>query len=99
MRKEAANFETLKTIISKRPKIIHISCHGDYDEDSKEYFLAFEEKDTAILDKMSEKRFKRLLGEGHDHRVHLAFVSACHSEMIGKLFLEAKVPVVVAVNS
>lgn len=29
MRKEVATYETLKTILLKRPKIIHISCHGD----------------------------------------------------------------------
>lgn len=33
MRKEAVNFETLKQILAKQPKMIHISCHGDYDED------------------------------------------------------------------
>lgn len=35
MRKEAVNFETLKFILSKKPKMIHISCHGDYDEEQK----------------------------------------------------------------
>jgi hypothetical protein len=31
--------------------------------------------------------------------IKLVFVSACHSEDIGKIFIEAKVPVVIAVNS
>ena len=34
IRKEAANFESLKQVLSKQPKIIHISCHGDFDEKS-----------------------------------------------------------------
>jgi CHAT domain-containing protein len=99
MRKEAANFETLKQILSKQPKIIHISCHGDYDEESKQFYLAFEEKDTGVLDKLTEKRLIKLLGEENTHHnVHLVFVSACHSEMIGKIFERAKIPIVVCVN-
>ena len=61
--------------------------------------MAFEEKDTGILDKLNEERLKSLLGDGSSHKVQLVFVSACHSEMIGKIFLRANVPVVVAVNS
>ena len=54
MRKEVANLETLHIQLSKKPKIIHISCHADYDSRMKQFFLAFEEKDTGILDKVTE---------------------------------------------
>ena len=40
-----------------------------------------------------------LLGEESNNSVKLVFVSACHSEMIGNIFLNAKIPVVIAVNS
>ena len=51
------------------------------------------------MDKLNEKRLGDLLGDGRNHNVKLVFVSACHSEMIGKIFLNAKIPVVVSVNS
>jgi CHAT domain-containing protein len=97
IRKDAANFEILKQILSKKPKIIHISCHGDYEESVKQFYLAFEEKDSGILDKFTEERLKNLIGE--NNHVHLVFVSACHSEMIGEIFIRANIPVVVAVHS
>ena len=37
--KEAINFESLKMMLTKKPKMIHISCHGDYDHNSKEFYL------------------------------------------------------------
>ena len=37
--KEAINFETLKQIIAKKPKMIHISCHGAYSEQDKEFYI------------------------------------------------------------
>ena len=36
---EAVNFETFKQVQTKEPKIIHISCHGDFDQQSKEFYL------------------------------------------------------------
>ena len=36
--KEAVNHESLKYVISLKPKIIHISCHGAPDEKNKENF-------------------------------------------------------------
>jgi len=42
---------------------------------------------------------KDLLIESSGHGIKLAFVSACHSERIGKILHESGIPVVVAVNS
>eukprot|EP00347_Sterkiella_histriomuscorum_P024050 403332474 len=99
IKRDAVNFEILKQILAAQPSMIHISCHGDYDIKLKQYYLAFEEKDSGVLDKLTEDRLCSLLGDGSNHQVQLVFVSACHSEMIGKIFLRAKIPVVVAVNS
>jgi hypothetical protein len=63
MKKEAVNFESLKQILLSHPLIIHISCHGDYDEKERQYYLAFEEKDTGVLDKLTEERLSSLLGD------------------------------------
>jgi len=32
--KEAINYDSLKVMINKKPKMIHISCHGDFDHES-----------------------------------------------------------------
>ena len=95
--KEAINFESLKSMITMKPKIIHISCHGDYDKEAGEYYLQFEGLGDGLSDKFSESRLKGLLGGG-DHGIQLAFVSACHSEKIGKIFGECGIPIVIYVN-
>lgn len=51
--KEAVNFESLQNIISKAPKIIHISCHGAYDTKMKEFYLALEDIDNGLEDRFS----------------------------------------------
>ena len=48
IRKDAGNFDTLSQVLNKQPKIIHISCHGDYDSSNDQFFLALEEKNTGI---------------------------------------------------
>ena len=46
--KEVANYENLKTVLARRPVMLHISCHGDCYWDTKvkppknTFFLAFE---------------------------------------------------------
>ncbi len=69
IRKDAANFEVLKQVIASKPKIIHITCHGDYEAKLNEFYLAFEEKDTGVLDKLNEKRITELLGDSNNHEV------------------------------
>jgi hypothetical protein len=61
--------------------------------------LAFEEKDSGIQDRITGERLKSLLGKLTGDKVKLVFVSACHSEIIGNIFLQARVPIVVCVNS
>jgi CHAT domain-containing protein len=99
IQKSAINFESLKEMIAKKPKIIHISCHGDYDESSNEFYLQFENGPNGIGDKFTESRLLELLGTETDHGIKLAFVSACHSEKIGKILFKCKIPIVIAVNS
>ena len=97
--KQAINFESLKEIISKKPQIIHISCHGDYDETNKEFYLQFEGIGNAKADKFSESRMLDLLGSEKDHGVKLAFVSACYSQEIANILFNCNIPLVISVNS
>ena len=32
----------------QNPKIVHIFCHGDFDKETKEFYLHFEEYGTGI---------------------------------------------------
>jgi len=47
IRKEVATFDNLSLVMTCKPKMIHISCHGDctFDKKTKRntYFLAFED--------------------------------------------------------
>jgi len=54
---------------------------------------------NGLSDKCNETRLKNLLGNEKDHGIKLAFVSACHSEIIGQILLNSGIPVVIAVNS
>ena len=45
-----------------KPKVLHLSCHGDYDKQNECYYLAFEsKKDLGLLDKLSTNRLNILL--------------------------------------
>jgi len=52
-------------MIAKRPKMIHISCHGDYDRKHQEFYLKFEEYGNGISDKFHTERMKGLLKNNH----------------------------------
>lgn len=38
----AVNYNDLVLIVSRKPKILHFSCHGDYSREKNSYFLQFE---------------------------------------------------------
>jgi len=99
IRKEAINFESLKKMVAQKPKIIHISCHGDFDDEKKQFYLQFEGMGNGVADKFYESRLMDLLGSEKDHGIKLAFVSACHSEEIGNVLRKCNIPLVIAVNS
>lgn len=107
IKKESINHVSLNRMIGENPKIIHISSHGAKDPKSGKFYLAAEcEGDKmGIEDKLDQERLTELLDLNCDedgkpnHQVKLAFVSACHSEKIGEIFLKAGVPIVIAVNS
>lgn len=67
-------------------------------------FLALEgtdiENNLGVLNELTEHTLKTLLGSegGTQSHILLVFVSACYSEPIGKIFKQAGVPIVVAVN-
>lgn len=84
--------------MNKAPTILHLICHGDYHQKNQRFYLAFE-NNKGELDECDSKRLKQLLYVGKNHRVELVFINACHSAGVGQVFLEAGVPVVIAVQS
>lgn len=79
MNKTPLNFESFKQVLTRNPRMIHISCHGDYDKQLKEFYLQFEQSGTGVLDKMSQSRLKELIGSDGKN-IQIAFISSCHSE-------------------
>ncbi|MBU7017340.1 MAG: tetratricopeptide repeat protein [Theionarchaea archaeon] len=70
--------------------ILFVSCHGHQES------LLFEDGKGGSQP-VSGDYLKKLIGAGRSFK--LAFVSACHSEKIGALLVEAGIPHVVAVKS
>ena len=95
--KTPLNFESFKQVLARKPKMIHISCHGDYDQKLKEFYLQFEQSGTGILDKVNQSRLKDLIGSDGQN-IQIAFISSCHSEQIGEIFYQAGIPIVICVN-
>ena len=102
VRFEVATMKNLSDIIRKKPKILHISCHGAYKEykDESRFFLYFEESDGK-LEEMDVQKLSRLLKSSAEEKsqIDLVFVSACHSEAVADVFTQAKVPAVICVHS
>ena len=64
--KEAINYQSLQHVLSKHPKIIHISSHGSFDPHLKEFYLAIEDVATGMEDKFSQDRLEKLMSINSD---------------------------------
>lgn len=91
LRKQVATTQNLRMLLTKGCNVLHYSGHGDTD------ILSFETA-AGTLEKANMKFLKQLFQAG-GIRTKLVFVSACHSENVGRQFVEAGVPHVVAVKT
>ena len=82
-----------------KPKIIHISCHGYYKESlNNEFVLAFESsKKIGVRDEVNPGRLKRIL-QPYSNYEGIVIVSACYSQAIGHVFLEAGMKFVITIH-
>lgn len=94
---EIATRTNLVNVLSKNPKILHIMCHGEYDSTSDQFYLCFENS-NGELDRLFAADLKDILNR-FETKVQLVFVNACHSEAVARVFVEAGVPYVIAVQS
>ena len=98
------NFEQ---ILSKRPKIIHLSCHGVRNEQhtmgmnfhsvrDEGHFLLFE---NLVGDgELVSARLLRMVMAQSTNEIEIIFVAACDSEGIGRIFQQCGVKHVVCVE-
>lgn len=94
---EIASRDNLVSVLSKGPKILHIMCHGEYDPARGQFYLCFENNDGE-LDPLYASDLRAIL-EKLNPDIKLVFVNACHSEQVARVFADAGVPSVIAVQS
>ena len=99
LRVDVATIDNLTSIISKQPVIIHFICHGDYSQERQKFYLAFENNNGELEECDSDRIRKLFINENSLNSIQIVFVNACHSEEVGRVFLEAGVPCVIAVQS
>lgn len=93
---EIATISQLMNVLSLSPRVLHIMCHGSYNKEKKQFYLAFEEN-RALSELYSENLKNRL--KKIKFNTQLVFINACFSEEVARVFYDAGVPCVVAVHS
>jgi len=93
---EIATLEHLVNVLSLNPTILHIICHGEYNKQRGQFYLCFE--DNGELREVYSENLKGILNQV-DLKTKIVFVNACHSEEVAKVFNEAGIPCVIAVQS
>ena len=104
---EIGTLDNLRNALELRPKILHISCHGGYEEEEEgnyKLYLYLENNDmTGVVEKYDadtiRKWFSPEMVNGKEIFPRLVFVSACFSQQFGEIFREAGIPNVIAINS
>lgn len=60
--KEAMNMDSLETIIGKSPSMMHISCHGHYQEETKQFYLSIESnKEVGKESELTQEKLRTIL--------------------------------------
>jgi len=94
---EPATDRHLLDAVAARCGVLHISCHGvkimDQCGNPDDCVLLFEDG-SGGAHFLSVEQIQKMI-EAHSEPVKFAFVSACHSEQIGRAFARAGVPHVV----
>lgn len=94
---ECATGDHLAKFLKQTPKVLHVSCHGDMDKETNEYFLEFENH-KAELFKLTPTIIRKLF-KGEDlSEIEIMFVNACHSEAVAKTFMELGVKSLIVVE-
>ena len=95
---QIATKDRLVDVLAKGPSILHIICHGEYSKQEKQFYLCFEGENGELLEFFSEN-LRSIIEKIEISSVKLVFVNACHSEEVAKVFVQAGVPCVIAIQS
>ena len=81
--------ENFKKVVSLRPYVLHLSCHGEYDIEAPDKGLLIFEQDNGegIVIKQDDL-ITQLESLKH---IKLIFIAACKSDRIGKMLQNAGV--------
>ena len=89
--------ESFKKAIKKNPKILHLICHGGFNQ-KNEFYLEFE-AENAVLLPYNKKDLRRIIKENPKIKnIELLFINACFSEEIAEIFLDSGVGCVVSIQ-
>jgi hypothetical protein len=77
---ECASSDQFIAVLREKPLILHIMCHGDFNTDTQEYFLEFE-NGRAELFRMSPRILKEMITSDLSD-TQLVFINACYSEVL-----------------
>ena len=94
---ECGTEKNFREALSKEPKILHISSHGKLST-QKEFSLCLE--DRGELKEIPQSRLSKILKSYSPKlkKIELVFVSTCHSQFLGNLFLENGVKNVICIQ-
>lgn len=71
-------------ILKKKPKVLHMMCHGAYQNTKKngeEYYLEFENENSSLLKLSADRIQKQLMDDTDLSDIKMVFINACHSEV------------------
>lgn len=95
---QIATKDRLVDVLAKAPPILHIICHGELNQKTGKYYLCFESENGELLEFNSDTLVS-IIEKIEISPIKLVFVNACHSEEVAKVFLQAGVPCVIAIQS
>ena len=97
---DVATKANLRNYLSPPPRIIHFICHGGFSQKKQQFYLAFE-NEKLEQEECDTKQLRELIEEVEKPKgkLELVFVNACHSEEVGKVFIDSGVENVIAVQS
>ena len=102
--KRVLNYTSFDKILELKPRVLILMCHGQLvtDKTGKEhcYFCFEDEKEPWLIDKVDEERLSLLLKD-RKTEIDCILLSTCHSERLGKMFVNIlePAPAVVCINS
>lgn len=98
VRFEVATLKNLRMIMSLNPKIVHISCHGYYIKNLTDFVLAFESSEmVGLTEEVSQNSLRGVL-KGYPNFSGIFMISACYSEAIESVLVEAGIKYFVVIH-